>query len=131
MNRPSPLFGRRSLALAGASFALTSLAMLSAGGGAPAQAQALANHDSSAPVDMAADRIEVQDRADRVIVSGDVRVTQAGMTLTAPRMTIASTRAGRTDLNPLDAPGRAPVTKGHEGGERNVRNYDLNQRRHN
>src|SRR3546814_2477323 len=85
MNRPSPLFGRRSLALAGASFALTSLAMLSAGGGAPAQAQALANHDSSAPVDMAADRIEVQDRADRVIVSGDVRVTQAGMTLTAQR----------------------------------------------
>src|SRR3546814_17109077 len=117
MNRPSPLFGRRSLALAGASFALTSLAMLSAGGGAPAQAQALANHDSSAPVDMAADRIEVQDRADRVIVSGDVRVTQAGMTLTAQRLTIAYTPAGGTDITRLDPAAGGPVPKGNHGAE--------------
>src|SRR3546814_20686791 len=87
MNRPSPLFGRRSLALAGASFALTSLAMLSAGGGAPAQAQALANPDSSAPVDMAADRIEVQARADRVSVSGELSVPQPGRQRTAHRTT--------------------------------------------
>lgn len=127
MNRPFP-FGRRSLALAGASFALTSLAILSAGGGAPARAQALANHDSSAPVDMAADRIEVQDRADRVIVSGDVRVMQAGMTLTAQRMTIAYTRAGGTDINRLDASGGVTVTKGNEVAKGNVAIYDLNRR---
>src|SRR3546814_2487104 len=85
MNR---LWTLKSMALAGAGFALTSLALLSAGGGDSAQAQALANHNGNAPVDMAANAIEVQDRADRVIATGNVRVTQAGMTLTAPRMTM-------------------------------------------
>src|SRR3546814_6391461 len=111
MNR---LWTLKSMALAGAGFALTSLALLSAGGGDSAQAQALANHNGNAPVDMAANAIEVQDRADRVIVTGNVRVTQAGMTLTAPRMTIAYTRSGRTDINQI---GRAhvctPVTNAH------------------
>ena len=49
MNRVSPM---KSMLLAGAGFALTSLALLSAGtGGDTAQAQALANHNSAAPVD--------------------------------------------------------------------------------
>src|SRR3546814_11222584 len=83
---------------------------------------------ASAPVDMAADRIGVQDRADRVIGSGDGRVTQAGMTLTAQRMTIAYTRAGGTDINRLDASGGVTVTKGNEVAKGNVAIYDLNRR---
>ncbi|PKP96267.1 MAG: OstA family protein, partial [Alphaproteobacteria bacterium HGW-Alphaproteobacteria-13] len=83
----------KNAALAGAGFVLASLAMLSAGaGGDVAQAQALANHNSSAPVDFAAGSIEVQDRADRVVLAGDVRVTQAGLVVSAPRMTVAYTR---------------------------------------
>ena len=50
------------MALAGAGFVFTSLALLSVGSGDAAQAQALANHNSSAPVDFAANSIEVQDR---------------------------------------------------------------------
>ena len=52
--------------LAGAGFALASLAILSAGhGGGAARAQALANHNSNAPVDFNAGSIEVQgDRSD-------------------------------------------------------------------
>ena len=125
MNR---LWTMRSMTLAGASFALTSLAILSAGGGDSAQAQALANHNSNAPVDMAANSIEVQDRADRVIVSGNVRITQAGLTLTAPRMTIAYTRSGGTDINRLDATGGVVVTKGDERASGNVAIYDLDRR---
>ena len=125
MNR---LWTLRSVALAGASFALTSLAFLSAGGGDRAQAQALANHNGNAPVDMAANAIEVQDRADRVIVTGNVRVTQAGMTLTAPRMTIAYTRSGGTDINRIDATGGVVVTKGDEMAKGNVAIYDLDRR---
>ena len=93
MNR---LWTMKSMALAGAGFAFTSLALLSVGSGAAAQAQALANHNSSAPVDFAANSIEVQDRADRVVISGNVRVTQAGMTLTAARMTVASSPSPKT-----------------------------------
>ncbi len=91
----------KSLTLAGASFVLTSLAILAGGhGGGAAYAQALANHNSNAPVDFDAGSIEVQDRADRVVLAGGVRVTQAGLTVVAPRMTVAYTC-------PVD-PGREP-----------------------
>ncbi|MGQ3102300.1 LptA/OstA family protein [Sphingopyxis solisilvae] len=126
MNRFSPL---RSMLLAGAGFALTSLALMSAGtGGDVAQAQALANHNSNAPVDFAANSIEVQDRADRVVIAGNVRVTQAGMTVTAARMTVAYTRSGGTDVNRLDATGGVVVTKGDERASGNVAIYDLDRR---
>lgn len=125
MNR---LWTMKSMALAGASFALTSFAILSTGGGEDAQAQALANHNSNAPVDFAAGSIEVQDRADRVVLAGGVRVTQAGLTVTAPRMTVAYTRSGGTDVNRLDATGGVTVVKGDETAKGNVAIYDLDKR---
>ena len=126
MNR---LWTLKSMAIAGASFALTSLAMLSSGGGGDAaRAQALANHNSNAPVDFAAGSIEVQDRADRVVLAGNVRVMQAGLTVTAPRMTVAYTRAGGTDVNRLDATGGVTVVKGDEMAKGNVAIYDLDRR---
>ena len=126
MNRVSPI---KSVALAGVGFALTSLALLSAGtGGDAAQAQALANHNSGAPVDFAAGSIEVQDRADRVVLEGNVRVTQAGLVVSAPRMTVAYTRSGGTDVNRLDATGGVTVVKGDESAKGNVAIYDLDRR---
>ena len=125
MNR---LWTMKSMALAGAGFAFTSLALLSVGSGDAAQAQALANHNSSAPVDFAAGSIEVQDRADRVVLEGNVRVTQAGLTVTAPRMTVAYTRSGGTDVNRLDATGGVTVVKGDETAKGNVAIYDLDRR---
>ena len=123
------LWGVRSYLVAGASFALTSLAILSSGSaGAPAQAQALANHNSNAPVEFDAGSIEVQDRADRVILAGGVRVTQAGMTVTSQRMTVAYSRQGGTDVNRLDATGGVVVTKGDERASGNVAIYDLDRR---
>ena len=44
---------------------------------------ALKGHDTDAPVDVAADRIEVQDRADRAIFSGNVEVRQGNLQLSA------------------------------------------------
>jgi lipopolysaccharide export system protein LptA len=123
------LWTMKSGLLAGAGFALTSLAILSTGqGGSAAQAQALANHNSNAPVDFNAGSIEVQDRADRVVLSGGVTVTQAGLTVRAPRMTVAYTRAGGTDVNRLDATGGVTVNKGDETAKGNVAIYDLDKR---
>lgn len=126
MNRVSPM---KSVMLAGAGFALTSLALLSTGsGGDAAKAQALANHNSAAPVDFDAGSIEVQDRADRVVLAGNVRVTQAGLVVTAPRMTVAYTRSGSTSVNRLDATGGVTVVKGDETAKGNVAIYDLDRR---
>lgn len=125
MNRLSAM---KSAGLAVTGFALTSLALVSTGSGDSAQAQALANHNSAAPIDFSAGSIEVQDRADRVVLAGSVRVTQAGLTVTAPRMTVAYTRSGGTDVNRLDATGGVVVSKGEERASGNVAIYDLDRR---
>ena len=59
---------RKSLSLAAAGAALGLGLMLSQGG--TADAQVLRGHNTNAPVDFAADRIEVQDRQDRVVHDG-------------------------------------------------------------
>ncbi|AMK21981.1 MULTISPECIES: LptA/OstA family protein [unclassified Sphingobium] len=114
---------------------LVSLSVLGAAGlmYVGADAQVLKNHDSNAPVNFTADRIEVQDRADRVVVSGHVEVTQAGMTLNAARMTVAyrNQPGGGTngvEIDRIDASGNVVVTKGNETAKGNVAIYDLNSR---
>ncbi len=120
---------RHNILLGTAAFLVTSLMLLSAGGaGDRVQAQALANHDSNAPVSVSAASIEAQDRADRVLITGDVRVTQAGLTLTAQRMTVAYSRSGGTEINRIDAVGGVTVAKGDESARGNVAIYDLDQR---
>src|SRR3546814_16679923 len=102
---------------------------------AGADAQVLKNHDSNAPVNFTADRIEVQDRADRVVVSGNVEVTQAGMTLNAARMTVAyrnqpggGTGPGGVESGRIDASGNVGVGKADPTAQGNVALYDLNRR---
>lgn len=93
----------------------------------PAVGQALKNHDSNAPVDVEADRIEVQDRADRAMFVGNVRVQQAGMTLTSARLTVAYANGAGSgiEIERLDATGGVVVTKADQTARGNVAIYDL------
>lgn len=95
---------------------------------APAGSQAFRGHDSSAPVDFAADRIELQDRTDRVMLGGNVVITQADMTLTAARMTIAYTNASGVDINRIDASGGVVVRRANETARGDVGIYDLDSK---
>ncbi|MET0362185.1 MAG: LptA/OstA family protein [Sphingobium sp.] len=112
--------------------AATGAALLAVGalpsGTTTAQAQVLKGHDSNAPVDFTADRIEVQDRADRVVVSGNVVVTQGNMRLTSSRLTVAYRRAGGVEINRMDAIGNVVVTRAQETARGNVAIYDLDKR---
>ncbi len=96
--------------------------------GGAAQAQLLSGHDSSAPVNFAADRIEVQDRADRVVVSGNVHVTQGRLTLDSARMTVAYRNSGGIEIDRIDATGNVRVTRGDERARGDTAVYDLNNR---
>ena len=114
---------------------LSTLAVLCAGLCAlvgPAAAQeavsALKGHDSNAPVDVAADRIELQDRADRALLSGNVHIRQGNMTLDAPRVTVAYTRAGSTEIQRLDASGGVNVVSPTETARSQFAIYDLDRR---
>ena len=71
---------------------------------------ALKGHNSNAPVDVTADRIEVQDRADRAVFSGNVVATQADLKLTAPRLTVAYSNSGGIEIQRIDATGGVTVT---------------------
>jgi lipopolysaccharide export system protein LptA len=95
----------------------------------PASGQALKGHNANAPVDVEADRIEVQDRADRAIFSGNVRVRQAGLSLNASRLTVAYDNAGGgTDIQRLDATGGVTVTSASETAQGEIAIYDLPRR---
>jgi lipopolysaccharide export system protein LptA len=97
---------------------------------APAMSQtsALKGHNSDAPVTVAADRIEVQDRTDRAIFSGNVVATQEDLTLNAARITVAYTNAKGVQIQRIDASGGVTVKSPSETARGQFAVYDLNQR---
>ena len=76
-----------------------------AGGSYLASAQSISGHNSDAPVSYAADRIELQDRQNRVVLSGNVDITQAGLNLRAARTTPSSFGACEAAEKPLASKG--------------------------
>ena len=112
------------------SLVLMAGAMLSFGSIALAQgaASALKGHDADAPIDVAADRIEAQDRADRAIFSGNVRVKQAELTLDTQRLTVAYSSSGGVQIRRLDASGGVLVKSPSETARGNFGIYDLDRK---
>lgn len=92
------------------------------------QSSALKGHNSNAPVDVAADRIEVQDRADRAVFSGNVVVRQAELTLTAPRLTVAYSNSGGIEIERIDGSGGVTVRSPSETASGQFAIYDINTR---
>ena len=109
---------------AGSAILVSGLLLLAA----PAPAQVFGSHNSNAPVNFNAGRIEVQDRADRVVLSGAVRVEQAGLVLNAARMTVAYRNSGGIEIDRIDASGGVTVKKAGDTASGNVAIYDLNRR---
>jgi lipopolysaccharide export system protein LptA len=91
-------------------------------------AQALGGHDSNAPVTYAADRIELQDRQDRVVLAGNVKISQGGLQLSADRTTVAFTDQGSLQIQRIDATGGVNVNRGSESARGDVAIYDFNRR---
>jgi lipopolysaccharide export system protein LptA len=103
--------------------------------GAPALAQgfsALKGHDADAPIDITSNHIEVQDRADRAIWSGNVHVVQGDMTMDAARMTVAyshaTTPGADPQINRIDASGGVTVVSPSERAKGEFGIYDLNRK---
>jgi lipopolysaccharide export system protein LptA len=92
------------------------------------QTSALKGHNSNAPVDVAADRIEVQERADRAVFTGNVVVRQANLTLTSARLTVAYSDAGGIEIERIDASGGVTIRSPSETARGKFGIYDLNRR---
>ena len=89
---------------------------------------ALKGHDSDAPVDVTADRLEVQERADRAMFVGNVHVRQAQLTLDTARLTVAYSTAGGVKIDRLDASGGITVRSPSETARGDFGIYDLNRK---
>jgi lipopolysaccharide export system protein LptA len=92
------------------------------------QVSALKGHDSNAPVDVSADRIEVQDRADRAVFAGNVKARQGELSLDTARLTLAYTSGNGIKINRLDASGGVVVTSPSETARGNFAVYDLDRK---
>ncbi|HET8612834.1 MAG TPA: LptA/OstA family protein [Sphingomonas sp.] len=107
---------------------LAAVAMAAAG----ALAQSTGGHNSNAPIDWDANRIELQDQAHRAILSGNVHIKQQEMTLTADRVTANYTGSlaggGSPQVHRLDASGNVVVTRPSETARGNYAIYDLDHR---
>ena len=102
-------------------------AVLLCAGAAVAQSR----HDGGAPINFGADHIELQDKANRAVLSGNVSVKQAEMTLNAARMTVAYTGQvvdGNPQVSRLDAAGGVVVSRPDQSARGQYAIYDLNRR---
>lgn len=112
----------RTAILAGAAISLALFSVERLG------AQAISGHNTNAPVDYAADRIELQDRQDRVVLSGNVDIKQAELRLRAARTVVAFTNAGSLQIQRITASGGVTVTRNNEIATGDVGIYDFNKR---
>jgi lipopolysaccharide export system protein LptA len=96
---------------------------------APARAHsASSGAGSNAPWDIDADRIEVQDRADRAIFSGNVVARQGNMTVNSARLTVIYTNNNGVDVQRLEATGGVRLRTPTENATGNVGLYDVDRR---
>lgn len=116
----SPYLRRFAIGFGAATLALLGLQQVSA--------QAIAAHNSDAPVDFAADRIDLDDRANRVVVSGNVVISQADLTLRAANAIFDYDDAGTLEIQRIIATGGVQVTRGNEAARGDVAVYDFNRR---
>lgn len=91
-------------------------------------AQAISGHNSNAPVNYAADRIELQDRQDRVVLSGSVDISQDDLRVRAARTIVEFTNAGSLKIQRITATGGVLVTRGDQVAKGDVAVYDFNRR---
>jgi lipopolysaccharide export system protein LptA len=106
-------------------FAIGTAALLAI---APTGAQVFGGHNSDAPVSFGADRIELQDRQDRVVLAGNVDIVQGDLRLRAARTTMAFTDAGELKLHRIDATGGVSFVRGDQSAIGDVAIYDIDRK---
>ncbi|WP_448578165.1 LptA/OstA family protein [Thermaurantiacus sp.] len=119
--------GRPLLLLAGLVLALSAPAMVAAQSIATS---ALKGHDSRAPIDVDADRIEVLDAESSAIFTGNVRVRQGGLTIESQRLRIIYERPAKGDpvVRRMDAEGDVRLRSPTESARARFAIYDVDSR---
>jgi lipopolysaccharide export system protein LptA len=107
---------------------LALLPLLAVAPAAGQQARSGGGFNSNAPVDIDADRIEVQDRADRAIFQGNVIARQGNMTMNAARVSVAYTNTSGIQVERIEATGGVTLRTPTETAQGNFAIYDVDRR---
>lgn len=92
---------------------------------------ALKNHDTSQPIDISADRMEVRQNENIALLIGKVKAIQGNMTFTAERVTVyyeVAEGATKPTIARLDATGQFKLVSPTEVAEGSWGVYDVKQR---
>lgn len=129
MSQPLPLRSLKATALRSllGGMALGTAAILAL---APTAAQQIfGGHNSDAPVSFGADHGELQGKANRAVLAGNVVISQGDLTVRAGRATMAfSTEGGGFKIHRLDAVGGVRIVKGDQSASGDVAVYDFDRR---
>jgi lipopolysaccharide export system protein LptA len=119
--------GRQLLLLTGLMLAFSAPAFVAAQSIATS---ALKGHDSRAPIDVDADRIEVLDAENSAIFTGNVRVRQGGLTIESQRLRIIYERPAKGDpiVRRMDAEGDVRLRSPTESANARFAIYDVDAR---
>lgn len=109
------------------------IALVLGGWAGALMAQGQGGYDSNAPVDYAADRIDVQDKIKRVVLSGNVEITQKDLKMRAARTVVAyasggGDASGDVNIQRIDATGDVEVIRGDERVWGDLATYDFARR---
>jgi lipopolysaccharide export system protein LptA len=107
---------------------LALLPLLAVAPAAGQQSRSGGGFNSNAPVDIDADRIEVQDRADRAIFSGNVIARQGNMTMNAARVNVAYTNTSGVQVERIEASGGVTLRTPTETARGNFAIYDVDRK---
>jgi lipopolysaccharide export system protein LptA len=112
----------RTLMLGGAMLAVLAVGGAHGAGG-------ISSHNSNAPVDYEADHIELDDKAKRAVLTGNVIITQAELRMTAARtvMDYTNNGSGSPKITLINSIGNVVVTKENEKAVGDVASYDFNR----
>ena len=92
------------------------------------QGSGLSGFNSNAPVDIGADRIEVQDRANRATFSGNVEARQGNMRMNAARLTVVYAGGQNVQIQRLEASGGVTLRTPTETARSQFAIYDVPRR---
>lgn len=92
------------------------------------QGSGLSGFNSNAPVDVGADRIEVQDRANRATFSGNVEARQGNMRMNAARLTVVYAGGQNVQIQRLEASGGVTLRTPTETARSQFAIYDVPRR---
>jgi len=110
----------RTLMLGGALAAVLAVGVAHGAGG-------ISSHNSNAPVNYEADRIDLDDKANRVVLTGHVIITQAELRMTAARTVVDYTNNGTLKISLINSTGGVVVTRENEKAVGDVASYDFNR----